>query len=216
MKTDIYFLSNLAHFLFELKILQTKLYRKSKHLIFYSQNVFFKNRAVFEIMWKNVVERGRPQMTTWRVRIACWVTKATNAHSEYEILIDFPLQQWSHERGSLLLYTYSTLHVLLYILTAMQVTHLWEKEFRHTEIRSVHHSSAESHEVKWLRLDVMYVTAMVMDISCVTTRNLPSNSVRAANVTGYFNGCHPIVSLLVSRLAVSLCFLSPTPRQNTP
>jgi len=62
----------------------------------------------------------------------------------------------------------------------------------------------------------MYVTAMVMDISCVTTRNLPSNSVRAANVTGYFNGCHPIVSLLVSRLAVSLCFLSPTPRQNTP
>ena len=39
------------------------------------------NRDVYEIMWKNIVERGRPQMTIWRVRIACWVPKATNTHS---------------------------------------------------------------------------------------------------------------------------------------
>jgi len=39
-------------------------------------------------MWKNVVERDRPQMTVWRMRIACWITKATNTHSEYVILID--------------------------------------------------------------------------------------------------------------------------------
>ena len=29
-------------------------------------------------MWKNSVERGRPRMTIWRMRIACRVTKATN------------------------------------------------------------------------------------------------------------------------------------------
>ena len=29
-------------------------------------------------MWNNTVERGRPQMTTWRMRIACWIPKATN------------------------------------------------------------------------------------------------------------------------------------------
>jgi hypothetical protein len=30
-------------------------------------------------MWKNkIVERGRPQMTTWRMRIACWITKVTH------------------------------------------------------------------------------------------------------------------------------------------
>jgi hypothetical protein len=55
-------------------------------------------------MWKNIVEQGRPQMTIWRMRIACWTTKATNTHSDYVILIAFPLQQWLHERASLLLH----------------------------------------------------------------------------------------------------------------
>jgi len=27
-------------------------------------------------MWKNIVERGRPQMEIWRMRIACWVPEA--------------------------------------------------------------------------------------------------------------------------------------------
>ena len=40
----------------------------------------------------------------------CWITKATNTHSEYVILIGFPLQQWLHERASMLRYTYSALH----------------------------------------------------------------------------------------------------------
>jgi hypothetical protein len=54
------------------------------------------NRAVYEIMWKNIVDQGRPQMTIWRMRIACWIPKGTNAHSEYVILIAFPQQQWLH------------------------------------------------------------------------------------------------------------------------
>ena len=33
-------------------------------------NNFFLNRAVYEIMWKNYAELGRPQMTIWRMRIA--------------------------------------------------------------------------------------------------------------------------------------------------
>ena len=36
--------------------------------------------CVCEIMWKNVVGRDRPQMTIWRMRIACWIPKATNTH----------------------------------------------------------------------------------------------------------------------------------------
>ena len=47
-----------------------------------------------------------PQMTIWRMRISCCVTKAANAHSEYVILIAFPLQQWLQERASLLRYMY--------------------------------------------------------------------------------------------------------------
>ena len=61
-------------------------------------------------MWKNIVERGRPQMTIWSKRTACWIPEATNIHSEYVILLVFPLQQWLHERASIL--RYSTMPVL--------------------------------------------------------------------------------------------------------
>jgi len=44
-------------------------------------------------MWKNIVEQGRPLMTIWRMRIACWVPKATNTRSEYATLTIFSLQQ---------------------------------------------------------------------------------------------------------------------------
>jgi hypothetical protein len=64
------------------------------------------NRAVYEIMWKNFVEPGRPQMTVWRMRIACWIPKATNTQSQYVMLSAFPLQQWFQERASLLRCTY--------------------------------------------------------------------------------------------------------------
>jgi hypothetical protein len=43
-------------------------------------------------------------MTIWRTRIACWIPKATNTYSEYVPLIAFPLQQWLHERVSVLSY----------------------------------------------------------------------------------------------------------------
>jgi hypothetical protein len=57
---------------------------------------FFKNNAAYEIMWKNIVQPDRPQMTVWRMCIECWIPKSTKSHSEYVILIAFPLQQWSH------------------------------------------------------------------------------------------------------------------------
>jgi len=35
-------------------------------------------------------------------RIACWIPEATHTHSVHVILIDFPMQQWLHERASIL------------------------------------------------------------------------------------------------------------------
>jgi len=58
------------------------------------------NRAGYEIMWKNVVGQGRPQMAVWRMRISREVPKATNTYSEYVILIACPLLQWLHERAT--------------------------------------------------------------------------------------------------------------------
>ena len=37
-----------------------------------------------------IVEPSRPQVTIRHMRIARWTLKATNTHSEYVILIDFP------------------------------------------------------------------------------------------------------------------------------
>ena len=39
---------------------------------------------------------------TPRMRIACWITKAVNTHSEYATIFAFPLQQWLHERAAVL------------------------------------------------------------------------------------------------------------------
>jgi hypothetical protein len=74
-------------------------------------NFFFYNCAIHEIMWKNTVEPGSPQ-TMWCMCIACWIAKARDTHSEYVILIAFPLQQWLQEDTSVLHYMYCTLPVL--------------------------------------------------------------------------------------------------------
>ena len=47
--------------------------------------------AVYEIMWINIEDPYRPQMTIWRMRITCWITKATDTHSEYVILEVFAI-----------------------------------------------------------------------------------------------------------------------------
>ena len=55
---------------------------------------------------KKIPRYATAQMTIWRIRVACWIPNATNTHSEYLILIAFPLQQWLHERPSVSCYTY--------------------------------------------------------------------------------------------------------------
>jgi hypothetical protein len=58
---------------------------------------FSENRAVYEIMWKNITEPDRPQM-----HIECWIAKAIDTHSEYVIRIVFPLQKRLRERAVVL------------------------------------------------------------------------------------------------------------------
>jgi hypothetical protein len=65
-------------------------------------NSFFLNRDVYETTWENFVEQGRPRMTIWRMHIVCWISEATNTHSDNVIIITLPLQQCLHERASML------------------------------------------------------------------------------------------------------------------
>jgi len=41
-------------------------------------------------------------MTVWRMRIVCWIPKATDTHSEHVIVIAFQPQQWLQERAAVL------------------------------------------------------------------------------------------------------------------
>jgi hypothetical protein len=67
-------------------------------------NFFFQIRSVEKILWRNIVEPGSPQLRVWHMRIACWILKSTNTHSEYVIHIALPLQQYLHERACVLRY----------------------------------------------------------------------------------------------------------------
>jgi hypothetical protein len=55
-------------------------------------NFFFlpDNRAIYEIMWRKFVDLDRLQMTIWRMRFLCWITKATNTQPEYVMKINSP------------------------------------------------------------------------------------------------------------------------------
>jgi hypothetical protein len=79
--------------------------RKNQNTHFTFNNIFFRKSWRFEVTWKNAVQPDRPQMAIRRKRATCWLPKTTNTHSEYVIIIAFPLQQWLQERASLLLYT---------------------------------------------------------------------------------------------------------------
>jgi len=54
---------------------------RENHNTHFMFRFFFENHVVYEIMWKNIVEPERPQMTVWRMRISRWIPKATHTHT---------------------------------------------------------------------------------------------------------------------------------------
>ena len=104
-------------------------------------NIFFlENPAVYEITRKNIVESGRPQMTIPCMHIESWIPTATNTHLDYVILIPFPLQQWLHERASVLrLYVHCLSfnrfhHHLLLSLTSVPLRNYYEIFLKHPSL----------------------------------------------------------------------------------
>jgi hypothetical protein len=86
---------------------QTKVVQKIKTHILCS--VTFSRKSCR--LWDNVEKYGTVRQATddniiRRMRIACWITNATDTHSQYVILTAFPPQQWLRERPSILRYIY--------------------------------------------------------------------------------------------------------------
>ena len=80
-------------------MLQTEFVEKIKKTRFF---LYLENLPAYEIMWNNTVELDRSQVIIRCMQIACWTNKSRNTPSEFVIYIAVPLQQWLHERVSLL------------------------------------------------------------------------------------------------------------------
>jgi len=77
MKTNTHFFIISRSVSLRIRNVSDKIGRENENTHFVFMNFFFKS-CVCEIMWKNMIERGRPQMTIWRMRIACSINKTTN------------------------------------------------------------------------------------------------------------------------------------------
>ena len=75
MKTGVYeyFWSYLAQFFLEWEMFQSC--RANQNVLCSITFLFSENRGVYEVMCKNIVETGRPQMKIWRMRIAGWIPR---------------------------------------------------------------------------------------------------------------------------------------------
>jgi hypothetical protein len=105
MQTDIHFWSYLAQFFLEWEMFQINVVEKVKTHILCSVTSFRKSYR----LWDNVENPCKSAQATdvnrtRRMRIACWIPKAAYTHSQYVVLIAFPLQQWLHGHASMLRY----------------------------------------------------------------------------------------------------------------
>jgi len=101
MKTDVHVIIS-CRILLRIRNVSDKSCTENQNTHFMFSSYFFENRAVYEIVYKNIVQPDRPQMTIWRMHTACRIPKDTNIHLEYAKHITFPLQQWLRERASML------------------------------------------------------------------------------------------------------------------
>jgi len=76
------------------------IYRENRKTHFIFNCLFSENLAIYQTMWKNIVEPGTRHMKIWRMRLARWIPMATKTLSQYVALIAFPVQQWLHKRTS--------------------------------------------------------------------------------------------------------------------
>ena len=82
MKTDIHFYHiSINYYCNEKCFRQSCRENKRIHFII---SFFKQNRAVYEVMWKNIVQLVTSQMTIWRMRTARWIEIVPNlvAHGD--------------------------------------------------------------------------------------------------------------------------------------
>jgi len=123
-----------------------KFVEKIKTHIFHSVTFFSENRAVCEIMWEKIVERGRTQKAIWRMRIACWMTKSTHTHAHTHTRKNTHTHNMQYLLQKLLPERALMLRFYVNCLSYSQIFHLFSLHFI-----IFHHSSSVSRNIYWER-----------------------------------------------------------------
>ena len=117
MMTSTHFLSYSAQCFSKWEMFQTNITEKIKTRSLCLIPFFFQKSCH---LWDDVEKYCRARkatMTIWHTGIACWIPKTTNTHSEYVMLVAFPLLQWLHKCA--LCYIIRTLPVSFCFLSSL-------------------------------------------------------------------------------------------------
>ena len=112
-----------------------KSWRENQNTFYAQKHFSFPENHVFNVVtWKKCgrARQAADDNISRRTRMACWVTKATDLHSECIIVISFPSRQWLHEHASALRYTYVAClfpHFIAGVVSALQI--FWLQIFMH-------------------------------------------------------------------------------------
>jgi len=142
---------------------------------------FSKFRAIYEIIWKSMVEPGRPQTTIiWRMRTACWTTKATDT---LIICKNFLLFNGSNGYA-----TQPLCYVYAYI--SARVLHISSTEFHRFVPSALQVSSTCTLSLKLVHSLLQWPTSDFMySPSDITTQCRFTTVTTTATVMGCLGGC---------------------------
>ena len=132
MKTFTHLWQYLAELFLQWEMFQIKAVEKiNTHILF---SIFFFSKIM--PVKDNVEKCGGARHATddniiQHMRFACWITKATDTHLEYVILVAFPLQEWFQDSASVLRHTYIASVVCCVVLCCVVCLHviLWHVFF---------------------------------------------------------------------------------------
>jgi hypothetical protein len=96
MKTYMQFFIISRSFLLRMKNGSDKSCRENQNTHFVFSNFFLKSCRLWDV--EKYCRAGQASMTTWRMRIACWIPKATNTHTSY--MICDTLRLWNTQYSS--------------------------------------------------------------------------------------------------------------------
>ena len=123
---SVYVYNSILLIFFKFRNVSYKKFFKENQNTHFTFNNFFPRKS--RRLWDNVAKYGTAGQTTddniiQRMRFACWITKATDIHSEFVIIITFPRQRRLRERAWML--HYSILSVLFSLHIHVTLKHLY-------------------------------------------------------------------------------------------